>query len=198
MASEIDEEAERLTDKLHKWATDLGVPIDAINENAADWLEYLGYTDDPAIPEWIEFVEAQALAHTPDNQLLVWTHLGAAAMSLQCFHQTNRGESPAWGCLIRVTENLALLEGLLFSAVVEREARFRKLSKGGKKGAQVKHQGVSRLKQWAVSEAKGARGADKEISRQLALRIPGELVAVSKDPERVIYDAIRAARKSSS
>jgi hypothetical protein len=37
-----------------------------------------------------------------------------------------------------------------------------------------------------------------EISRRLVLDIPGELVNVSKSPERAIYEAIRAARKVES
>lgn len=196
MTSEIEEEAQRLTDKLLQWATDFGVPIDVLEESAAEWLECLGWTDDPTNPEWIEFVEAQAVAHTPENQLLVLMHLVAAAMSLMCFEQSDCVERPAWGCLIRVAEHLAQIEGLVFSTVAERAARSIKLSKEGKKGAYAKHQGISRLKQWAVLEAQTARGADKEISRRLALRIPAELADASKDPERVIYDAIRATRKA--
>ncbi len=198
MDSEIYEEAERLTDKLQYWAETFCIPMSDINKDAASWFEYVTKSDDQQISEFTEFVNAKVALHTPDKPILLLVHLTVAAMSLLSFHEANRPERPAWGSLIRAAEQLSMLEGLVGSSVFEREARSLKLSKGGKKGAQVKHQGISRLKEWAISKAQGARGADKEISRQLALDIPAEFVGVSKDPERVIYDAIRAARKSKS
>ena len=194
MNSEIDEEAERLTKRLIEWADDLGVPIDDLEENAVECLECLGYSDDPAIPEWIEFVKSQEVAHTAENQMLVIVNLVAAAMSLLCFHHINSVEKPAWSCLIRAAERLALVDGLLFSVVVERTARALKLSAGGKKGAQAKHQNMAKFKDWAVAQSQKMRGSDADISRRLVLAVPSELADVSKSPERAIYDAIRAAR----
>lgn len=196
MATEIDEEAERLTDKLQYWAETFDVPMSDINNDAASWFEYVSKSDDPQISEFTEFVNAKVALHTPDNPILILLCLTAAAMSMMSFHAANQPERPAWLSLIRAAEHLAMLEGLVGSSVFEREARSLKLSEGGKKGATVRHQAISRLKQWAVSEAQTARGADKEISRQLVLKIPRELADVSRDPERVIYEAIRAARKS--
>ncbi|MBU4423902.1 MAG: hypothetical protein KKG12_09075 [Gammaproteobacteria bacterium] len=198
MDSDIEEEAQRLAEKLQYWAQTFSIPMSDINKDAASWFEYVTKSDDPQISEFTEFVNAKVALHTPDFPILLIVHLTAAAMSMLSFHAANRPEQPAWRSLISAAEQLSMLEGLVGSSVFEREARSLKLSEGGKKGAQVKHQGISRLKDWAVSEAQGVRGADKEISRQLALKIPAELVGVSKDPERVIYDAIRTARKSKS
>lgn len=198
MASKIDEEAERLTDKLHYWAETFGIPMSDIKKDAASWFEYVCKSEDPQISEFTEFVNAKVALHSPDNPILILLNLTAAAMSLMSFHAANQPERPAWLSLIRAAEQLALLEGLVGSSVFERKARSLKLSEGGKKGAMARHQAISRLKQWAVSEAQTARGADKAISRQLVLKIPAELAGASKDPERVIYDAIRATRKAKS
>lgn len=195
MTSEIEEEAQRLNEKLQYWADTLDLPMDDINADAASWFEYVTKSDDPLITEFTDFVDEKVALHTPDYPIMVLIFLTAAAMSLLSYRKVNRPEQPDLISLIRAAEQLAMLEGLVSSTVLEREARSRKLSQGGKRGAQVKHEGVSKLKRWAVSEAQAARGADKEISRQLARKIPVELAGVSKDPERVIYDAIRAARK---
>ena len=180
MATEIDEEAERLTDKLQYWAETFDVPMSDINNDAASWFEYVSKSDAPQISEFTGFVNAKVALHTPDNPILILLHLTAAAMSMMSFHAANQPERPAWLSLICAAEHLAMLEGLVGSSVFEREARSLKLSEGGKKGATVRHQAISRLKQWAVSEAQTARGADKEISRQLVLKIPGELADVSR------------------
>ncbi len=72
------------------------------------------------------------------------------------------------------------------------------LAAAGAKGAGVKHASTRALKQWAVESSHTMRGSDRELSRALANRLPAEFVGVSEDPGRLIYDALRAARKSSS
>ncbi|MDP2768557.1 MAG: hypothetical protein Q8O81_01845 [Giesbergeria sp.] len=198
MKDEINEQAERLTNKLKYWVDTFAVPMADIDSDAAKFRDYFENTEDQNLEEWTDFVESQVSARTPGSAELICTHLTLAAMCLRCIRENIWSAKSDFVFLISAAEQLSMLEGLVGSSVFEREARSLKLSEGGKKGAQVKHQGISKLKQWAVSEAQGARGADKEISRQLALRIPSDFDAVSKDPERVIYDAIRAARKSKS
>jgi len=62
----------------------------------------------------------------------------------------------------------------------------------GKKGGTERHRATQELKQWALAEAVAIRGSDMEIARSLARRIPSRLDGVSADPERLIYDALRA------
>jgi hypothetical protein len=62
----------------------------------------------------------------------------------------------------------------------------------GKKGGAERHRATQELKQWALAEAVATRGSDMEIARSLARRIPSHLGGVSADPERLIYDALRA------
>lgn len=62
----------------------------------------------------------------------------------------------------------------------------------GKKGGAERHRATQELKQWALAEAVAIRGSDMEVARSLARRIPSHLGSVSADPERLIYDALRA------
>ena len=198
MNGEIEEEAQRLNDKLQYWAQTLGTSMSDINQDAASWFEYVTKSDDGQISEFTEFVNEKAALHTSDFPILLLLFLTAAAMSLLSFREANRPERPAWKSLIGAAEQLSMLEGLVGSTIFEREARSLKLSEGGKKGAQAKHQGIFRLKNWAVESAQSERGSDVEISRRLALKMPAEFDGVSKNPDRVIYEAIRAARKAKS
>ena len=70
------------------------------------------------------------------------------------------------------------------------------LSSAGVKGAQSLHRPMAELKEWALSEANRIRGSHKDIARNLTSRIPKHLVNVSKDPERLIYDTLRAATQT--
>lgn len=62
----------------------------------------------------------------------------------------------------------------------------------GKKGGTERHRATHELKQWALAEAVAMRGSDMEIARSLARRIPSHVQDASADPERLIYDALRA------
>ena len=64
----------------------------------------------------------------------------------------------------------------------------------GVAGAKKKHEPARLLKRWALDQSKNMRGADADIARKLVAHIPSDLADVSKNPERFIYDAIRAAR----
>lgn len=72
------------------------------------------------------------------------------------------------------------------------------LAAAGAKGAEAKHSKTRALKQWAVGSSHAMRGSDRDVSRALANKLPAEFAGVSDDPGRLIYDALRAARKSSS
>ena len=71
MTSEIEEEAQRLNEKLQYWAETLGLPMDDINADAASWFEYVTKSDDPLITEFTGFVNEKVALHTPDYPILV-------------------------------------------------------------------------------------------------------------------------------
>ena len=67
-------------------------------------------------------------------------------------------------------------------------------SEAGKQGALVRLQPYAELKRWALE--KGAKlGASKDVARRLAAQLPAHLADVSKEPERLIYDALRNSAK---
>lgn len=72
--------------------------------------------------------------------------------------------------------------------------RKKSLSEAGAKGALVKLQPYGLLKTWALAQAVGMRDQDIDIARRLSAQIPEHLADVSKNPERLIYDALRAQR----
>ena len=69
------------------------------------------------------------------------------------------------------------------------------LSRFGAVGGVVRHEGTAALKEWALNKAATMKGSDKDKARELRAQLPAEFESVSKDPERLIYDALMAARK---
>ncbi len=69
------------------------------------------------------------------------------------------------------------------------------LSEAGSLGKKNGNRLFAQLKSWALHEATGMRGQDKEIAINLAARLPKNLEGVSDDPKRLIYDALRASKK---
>lgn len=70
------------------------------------------------------------------------------------------------------------------------------LSKAGAKGALEKLKPYEALKTWALEKAETMRGQDVDIARKLSAQIPNHLSDVSRNSERLIYDALRAKRSS--
>ena len=79
-------------------------------------------------------------------------------------------------------------------AVAER-MRSEFLAKAGARGAQIRTQKYEPIKTWAMQMAATMKADDKRIARILARQLPAHLQDVSDDPERLIYDALRASRK---
>lgn len=86
-----------------------------------------------------------------------------------------------------------LLPTLPFS---EAEKNRRLFAEAGLKGAEIRHKPYRALIGWALAEAAKLRGSDKDISRRLANSIPSHLANVSKEPDRLIYEALRKERAS--
>ena len=87
--------------------------------------------------------------------------------------------------------------GKAFKAVTQAELdkpRRNILSKAGAKGALVRLQPYAELKRWALEKG-GKLGASKDVARRLAAQLPAHLADVSKEPERLIYDALRTSAK---
>ena len=72
------------------------------------------------------------------------------------------------------------------------------LSVAGLNGSAVKHSKPRALKAWAEQRAKTMKGADLDIARRLAAQIPEHLTGASKNPERLIYEHLRARRNTAS
>ncbi|RYH20905.1 MAG: hypothetical protein EON54_25955 [Alcaligenaceae bacterium] len=76
--------------------------------------------------------------------------------------------------------------------------RKQHLSDAGKRGAVVRFAPFQELKDWALGHAAKMKDDDMTIARKLSTKLPPHLANVSKDPTRVIYDAIRASGKPAS
>lgn len=70
------------------------------------------------------------------------------------------------------------------------------LSIYGAAGAAAKHQPTRALKEWALKESKVMRGAPADVARRLAAGVPGYLANASKNPGRLIYEALLASQKN--
>ena len=96
------------------------------------------------------------------------------------------------------TDRESKLEAKL-DAQIRKESELQRkalLSEAGKLGAQKKNSDFLRLKEWALEKASGMRGTDVDIARRLVSQLPLHMANVSKSPERLIYEAIRTARKN--
>jgi hypothetical protein len=86
-------------------------------------------------------------------------------------------------------------ENLDIDTVVADGARKKMLSMAGIRGANSRHRLSAELKKWALDKAAEMRGNHKGIARQLFAQLPAHLTDASKDPERLIYDALRSSAK---
>lgn len=73
--------------------------------------------------------------------------------------------------------------------------RARKAATAGALGARAKNAKYQQLKIWALEKASTMSGDDKGISRKLFKDLPSHLFDISGDPERLIYEALRARKK---
>jgi len=61
----------------------------------------------------------------------------------------------------------------------------------GAKGGKARAAKYEPIETWGVREAAKMRGPMSEIARKLALKLPKDLLGISDDPERRIYEALR-------
>ena len=100
-----------------------------------------------------------------------------------------------WHQSVPVADYIEMVKATVVRIKVARESRTKSLSEAGKSGAKGKNKRTDELKQWALENATGMLGADKDNARLLHLKLPTHLASASKDPERLIYDALRARKK---
>lgn len=102
----------------------------------------------------------------------------------------------------QIRNSIAAAQPAILAAEVEarskeRDSRNKKrLSEAGAKGAKAKNEATDKLKCWALAKAADMRDQDIDIARKLAAQIPSHLADVSKNAERLIYDALRTRSKS--
>lgn len=127
--------------------------------------------------------------HVP-TQVMEAVSLGYASLLLL---QTDTTSSPQSQLLALI--EIAAVRGMALGAMPGAEAEHQRsqlLSSAGLKGARGKHAKTNALKAWALKAAQGIKKGHKEIARELFANIPEELRDASDDPERFMYDAIRA------
>jgi hypothetical protein len=86
--------------------------------------------------------------------------------------------------------NYMFNEGEVMEREANQDARKELLSKAGKIGASKKHESTTQLKQWAIDQAMSMRGTDVGIAKKLFGIMPKKFDCVSKNPERMIYEAL--------
>lgn len=99
---------------------------------------------------------------------------------------------------IKLLLDIAMLRGAVLGSFSQ-EVRLayetkRRQAKAGQKGAASKQRPFGAVKAWALSMAASMRGADIDIARKLARQMPSDLVGASRDPERLIYETLRARK----
>lgn len=69
--------------------------------------------------------------------------------------------------------------------------------RAGSLGGAARGEKYAALKRWALAEAASMPlGADKQVAKTLANRLPHDLADVSQDPERMIYEALLKRHKA--
>ena len=91
--------------------------------------------------------------------------------------------------------NALLPPSIGFLAARVHAARTASLSAAGEQGAKSRNKPFESVKGWALEKASGMHGDQKTISRKLAAQLPEHLAGASKDPARLIYDALRASQR---
>jgi hypothetical protein len=76
------------------------------------------------------------------------------------------------------------------------EIRANLASAAGEVGGRAKNVKYAALKKWALEKASTMKEGDKGISLKLFNELPSHFLNVSDDPQRLIYDALRARQKS--
>ena len=106
------------------------------------------------------------------------------------------GDNDAMKTIMAAQHGLGMALGILSGTASAITQKKKGLSEAGKKGADTRNKPYELLKGWALEKASEMRGADRDIARKLAPQVPAHLADASKDPMRLIYEALRAKPRS--
>ena len=178
----------------------------SLDEVKADFLQVLDMMDAKPAFEKIDASRRQAMA--------TFYMVSMQSAELADRHSTDRNSTSLELCYEAITQcaegvrNSALLslkgKKESFDAAINEaiagyvDSHRRTLSAAGLQGAKSRNKPFEAVKSWAIQKAVGMRGAHRDISRMLVPQLPEHLANVSKDPERLIYDAIRENKKPNS
>jgi hypothetical protein len=190
----IIEEASRLRENLDRLFEPLGITFNTFSEAGSDGIFEIDIEGITRASSTFADVISSSVLFVPKEVIRAMC-LGAAY--IEAAHLAHEaGHLFAYDFLTRAAEEIGFCRGMACGAGIEDEYRRAALSINGKKGAHLLHGPRAELKAWALSQAMSNRGSDTDIARKLATQIPKHLAGKSKDPERLIYDALRAQKKS--
>lgn len=137
------------------------------------------------------------LAEPIEEQILL-NALGVLTSSWAAEYQSESDTQSAFDViaqsqfLFSYSTRLSAIEAQVESMEDQKKGTY---SAAGALGAMARHRKYEPLKQWALKEAGNMQGAHKQIARALRRTLPAHLKDVSDDPERLIYDTLRANKK---
>ncbi|HEY5850416.1 MAG TPA: hypothetical protein VIT62_06580 [Lysobacter sp.] len=86
--------------------------------------------------------------------------------------------------------------GVQLGWTMRSEAQRRADKDNSKLGWERRHGKAAKLKEWGVTQAKLMNGSAMEVAKHLAQNLPEEHSSASRDPERLLYEAILADQKA--
>jgi hypothetical protein len=182
------DEAFRLRKKLDLWFDIVEVPFDIFLEAGFNGVSEIHLKEVNRANSTFADHISSALRYLPKDVIIALC-LSAAYIEIGLAAHRDEVLSDLF-FLNMAAEEIGFCRGTTIGLSRANERRRIKLSANGKKGALALHEPTIQLKAWALSKAEGMRGAPKDISRKLAKQIPAHLADVSKDPERLIYEAL--------
>ena len=175
---------------LDGWVVFLGLPIKAFE---AAGLE--GITQE--VHEGISFKDstfadliAVEAEHVPKFVIKALC-LEAAYLRAALDDYADKGSTATW-LLMAASEQCYLCKGMAYGVLHEDSIKSAAHSINGKKGATLRHKDGAELKAWALAQAAGSRGTDKDTAKRLVSRMPARFIQTSKNPERLIYETLLA------
>ena len=95
----------------------------------------------------------------------------------------------------RLELNQRLSELVIYGRYIEEKDHKNMMAKAGRLGGSSKNSDTRAIKTWAEQEAKTMKGADMDIARKLAAKIPEHLAGAPKNYVRLIYEHLRKLNK---
>lgn len=94
--------------------------------------------------------------------------------------------------LTQAAKHIGYINGYAEGICFEDESRRSMFADSGAKGAKARSDKYESMKNWARERAGNMHGSHKQIARKLSTELPEHFADISHDPERLIYDTLRA------